>query len=163
MAPFAPERRKARPFPDRRSGIDRRQRKHPTLRALLWGGRREEIRRVEDRRRVFYVDRYRQSLFGAIVVILFLSVMDAILTMLLLQKGAVEINPIMAFYIDVGPYTFLMVKYGLTSVGVLLLLHFRNVMLKWIRLRAEVLIYLVLVAFLSVVSWQLYLIGRMVI
>jgi hypothetical protein len=148
---------------ERRSGIDRRLKKHPNLRSLLWGGRREEIRRAEDCRRVFIVDRYRQSLFGAIVFILFLSVIDAILTMLLLQNGAVEINPIMAFYIDLGPYTFLMVKYGLTAFGVLLLLHFRNVMLKWVRLRAEVFIYVVLVAFLSVVSWQIYLMYRIII
>lgn len=148
---------------ERRSGHDRRNRPALDLRSLVRGGRRSHIRRAEDRRRNFYVDRYRQSLFGVIVVILFLSVIDAILTMLLLQHGAVEINPIMAFYIEVGPYTFLAVKYGLTSLGLLLLLLFRDVVLKSIRVRVEAFIYVFLAAFACVVSWQIYLINKFVI
>lgn len=148
---------------ERRSGIDRRRAKTPTLRSFLRGGRRETIRRAEDRQRAFHVDRYRQSLFGAIVFILLLSVIDAMLTMLLLHHGAVEINPVMAFYIDVGPYTFLWVKYGLTCIGVVTLLLCHNFVLKSLRMQAGTLLYLVLAAFVGVVSWQLYLIHKIII
>ena len=161
---YAPNKREKPPtVTDRRSGDDRRKQQPLKWRTLLRGGRRGTIRRADDRQRDFYVDRYRESLFAVIVFILFLSVIDAVLTLLLLQHGAVEINPIMAFYIDVGPYAFLGVKYGLTSLGVVLLLLFRNVVLKSIRIRAEALIYVVLAAFLGVVSWQIYLIGKLVI
>ena len=51
------------------------------------GGRRGKIRRREDRRKWSYVDRYQQSLFGVIVIILFLSVIDAILTLVLINHG----------------------------------------------------------------------------
>lgn len=163
MRPTPNHHGKSPPDADRRSGEDRRGRSPLGWRSLLRGGRRETIRRAEDRQRAFYVDRYGASLFAAIVIILFLSVLDAILTLLLLQHGAVEINPVMAFYIDVGPYAFLAVKYGLTSLGVVLLLLCRNVVLKSLRIRAGVLIYVVLAAFLGVVSWQIYLIGKLVI
>ena len=148
---------------ERRSGIDRRRRSSLSLRSLLMGGRRGTIRRRSDRQAAFYLDRYRESLFAAIVLILFLSVMDAILTMLLVYHGAVEINPVMAFYLEVGPYTFLLVKYGLTCIGVVTLLLFRNFVLQSLRMRAGAFIYVILAAFLGVVSWQLYLIHRMVI
>lgn len=148
---------------ERRSGDDRRRRSSFSLRSLLLGGRRGTIRRREDRQAAFYLDRYHQSLFAAIVLILFLSVMDAILTMLLIHHGAVEINPIMAFYLSVGPYTFLLVKYGLTCIGVLTLLMFRNFVLQSLGMRAGAFLYVVLAAFAGVVSWQLYLIHRIMI
>ena len=132
------------------------------MRSLLFGGRRETLRRYEDRQNFFYVDRYRQSLFGVIVLILFLSVIDAILTLFLINHGAIEINPIMAFYLEVGPYTFLFVKYALTSVGLFVLLIFRNVFLKPIKIHVGSFIYFILLAFLGVVSWQIFLIHRVV-
>ncbi len=132
------------------------------MRSLLFGGRRETLRRYEDRQNFFYVDRYRQSLFGVIVLILFLSVIDAILTLFLINHGAIEINPIMAFYLEVGPYTFLFVKYALTSVGLFVLVIFRNVFLKPIKIHVGSFIYFILLAFLGVVSWQIFLIHRVV-
>jgi len=107
-------------------------------------------------------DRYQQSLFGVVVLILFLSVIDAILTLFLINHGAIEINPIMAFYLGVGPYTFLFVKYALTSVGLILLLLFRRFFLRSMRVFAGSLLYLILIAFLGVVSWQLYLVHSVI-
>ena len=123
---------------ERRSGIDRRGGKKVTVRSLLLGGKRETIRRYEDRQKSLYVDRYHQSIFGVIVLILTLSVIDAILTLHLINHGAVEVNPIMAFYLDVGPYTFLCVKYALTSVGLLILLLGRKFYLTTMKIHAGV-------------------------
>lgn len=148
--------------PERRSGLDRRWKKTLTLRSLFLGGKRDTIRRQADRQTAFYVDRYRQSLFAVIVGILFLSVLDAILTLLLISHGAVEINPVMAFYLDVGPYVFLLVKYALTSAGVLILLIFRNIAFKSMRVRAGAFLYLILLAFLSVVYWEISLVHQAV-
>ena len=103
---------------DRRSGNDRRDRKRFNIRELFVYGRRENIRRQEDIREIFHVDRYSTALFGAIVAILFLSVMDAFLTLFLIDHGAVEINPLMAYYLNIGPLTFIVVKYLLTSLSV---------------------------------------------
>ena len=148
------------PWPERRSGVDRRGTKRLTLRSLLWGGRREAIRRREDRRKWSYVDRYQQSLFGVIVIILFLSVIDAILTLVLINHGAMEINPVMAFYLGLGPYPFLLVKYALTSAGLVVLVVFRDRFIASQWLKADLLLYGVLAAFLGVVSWEIYLIHR---
>ncbi len=151
-----------RAFDDRRSGNDRRDRSKRGVRFLLFGGRRVNYRRHADRQRMLYVDWYHQSLFGTIVLILLLSVMDALLTIVLINHGATEINPIMAFYLEMGPYTFLFVKYGLTCAGLLILVLCNNFFLRSIRVHAGALLYLVLVAFIGVVSWQIFLIGKII-
>ena len=151
------------PMTERRSGMDRRRKRPFNSRSPLAGGRRESGRRHADRQRPMLADRYQQSLFGVILLILFLSVIDAILTLFLISHGAIELNPIMAFYLGVGPYTFLFVKYALTSVGLIVLLLFRRLFLRSMRIFAGSLLYFILIAFLGVVSWQLYLVHSVII
>ncbi len=63
-----------------RSGNDRRTKSGFNFRSLLFGGRRKKVRRREDTRRIFYVDQFSPVLFFVIVSILFLCVLDALLT-----------------------------------------------------------------------------------
>ena len=144
-------------FAERRSKADRRNRGSVSIRSLLFGGRREKIRRQEDRHKMLYVDRYSQFYFIAIVLILSLTVVDAILTIILTNHGAKEINPLMAYSLNAGPYTFLGVKYSLTSAGLIALLMLRNIFMRPIRIYAGSLFYYLLIAFIGVVSWQLFL------
>jgi hypothetical protein len=139
--------------------MDRRRKSPFNSWGLFWGGRRESGRRYTDRQRPMLADRYQQSLFGVIVLILFLSVIDAILTLFLISHGAIELNPVMAFYLDLGPYTFLWVKYALTCVGLMVLLVFHNRFLNSMGIKAGAFLYVALAAFVSVVSWELYLIS----
>jgi hypothetical protein len=145
---------------ERRSNKDRRKTGAPTMRFLLRGGKRENIRRQADKNKLFWADRYSQHLFAAIVLILFLSVADALLTLLLLGHGAVEINPVMAYYLDIGPYAFLIVKYLLTCVALFLLLICQNIFLRTIRIYTRSLFYVIIAAFFSVIFWQCYLIYK---
>ena len=126
--------------------------------SLYRGGKRETIRRREERNVIFLADRYSQALFGAIILILFFSVLDALLTLYLIDHDATEINPVMAYYIDVGPYAFFFVKYMLTSVSVVILLLCQNAFLRTMRMYAHSLFYLIVAAFVSVVAWELFLI-----
>lgn len=150
-------------FQERRSGKDRRSSGKFKFRDLFVQGQREFIRRKEDRDKIFYVDRYNSALFGMIVTILFLSAIDALLTLLLLNHGAYEINPIMAYYLRIGPYTFWAVKYALTSVGVLFFVMLRNTFLKSIKIYTDTLFYFVLAAFMTVVAWEFYLVFNVII
>ena len=54
-----------------RSGKDRRTKSGFNIRLFLFGGKRENIRRQEDIKRIFYVDNYSSGLFLTIVSILF--------------------------------------------------------------------------------------------
>jgi len=143
---------------DRRSGIDRRKITRPSFRYLCRSGKREKIRRREERKIIFLADRYSQTLFGAILLILFFSVLDALLTLFLIDHDATELNPVMAYYLNVGPYAFFSVKYLLTSVAVIFLLLCQNVFLPTIRIYTRSLFFVAAAAFMSVVVWELFLI-----
>lgn len=150
-------------FIERRSITDRRKKGSISMRSVLFGGRRETIRRHEDKRKSFYVDRYNQLHFVAIVLILFLSVVDAALTIVLINHGAYEVNPIMAYCLSVGPYTFLSIKYSLTCVGLILLLMFRNIFMRPLGIFVGSFFYYFLAAFIGVVSWQFFLLFRKIL
>jgi hypothetical protein len=145
-------------FKEKRSGKDRRKTTRPVIRSLYPGGKREKVRRREESNTIFLADRYSQTLFGAIILILFFSVLDALLTLYLIDHDATELNPVMAYYIDVGPYAFFFVKYLLTSAAVVILLLCQNVFLRTMRIYARSLFYVIVAAFMSVVIWELYLI-----
>ncbi len=71
---------------DKRSEVDRRANRGFTLKSLFLCGNREEIRRQEDKGKIFLADRYSSTIFAAIVVILLLSVFDGVLTLILIPE-----------------------------------------------------------------------------
>jgi hypothetical protein len=143
-----------------RSGKDRRNRSGFTIRSLLFGGNRKKIRRQADTRRIFYVDQYSPGLFFTIVSILLLCVIDAFLTLFLLNHGAYETNPVMAFFLKFGPLTFFTSKYLLTIIPVICLLMLRNNVVRVIKISARSVLYVIVVFYLAVVAWELYLISN---
>jgi hypothetical protein len=143
---------------EKRCGRDRRTHQFPKIKYLLLSGRRASARRQEDRHRTFYFDRYSSKLFAAIVAILFLSILDALLTLHLIESGSTEINPVMSYFLKYGPYVFMVAKYFLTCVGVIILLLFRNAFLKRSTTHTQNLFSYIIGAFSTVIVWELFLI-----
>jgi hypothetical protein len=145
-------------YAEKRSGKERRAHQFPKWRYLLFSGKRAKARRKEDRHRTFYFDRYSSNLFAAIVAILMLSVLDALLTLYLIDSGSTELNPVMSYFIEYGPFVFMGAKYFLTCTGVIILLLFRNVLRKRSITHTQHLFSYIIVAFTTVIAWELYLI-----
>lgn len=129
------------PFPDRRKSRDRRARHTNPFSFTSLFGSRSRFRRQEDRERLYLVDRYSPRATIAVFGIILLSILDAFLTMKLIDLGAArEANPIMDFFLRLGPLTFLMVKYALTVGSVLVCLILKNyrvggrIPVKWVIL-----------------------------
>jgi hypothetical protein len=139
-----------------RSGSDRRTKSGLNIRSFFLGGTRQKIRRQEDKRRIFYVDQYSPGLFFTIVSILFLCVLDALLTLFLLDQGAYEINPVMAYFLEFGPFAFFTAKYLLTIIAILFLLMFRNIVVRILKMRAVSVLYCMAAFYQVVVATQLY-------
>ncbi len=146
------------PYRESRCGIDRRTNNKARLKYLLFNGRREGSRRNEDRGKAVIFDRYNQRLFLAITAILVLSILDAVLTLVVIQRGARELNPVMAYFLEHGTLTFIVAKYVLTSIGVLILLIFKNVFLTKIKIYTHSLFPCVIIVFITVIAWELFLI-----
>jgi len=145
-----------------RSGQDRRTKSGFNIRSLLFGGKREKIRRQEDTRRIFYVDRYSPGLFFTIVSILFLCVIDALLTLFLVDHGAYEINPVTAYFLKFGPYPFFIFKYLLIIIPIICLLMFRNIVLRIVKIKTRSVLYLMAIFYLAVVVMELYFVSNLV-
>lgn len=142
----------------KRRGMDRRINHKARLKYLIFNGRREGIRREDDRSRVFFFDRYNPKLFAAITAILMLSIFDALLTLILIDNGSSELNPVMAYFLRHGLLPFIVAKYFLTSIGVVVLLIFKNVFLTRAKIYTHSLFSAVIIAFTAVIVWEIFLI-----
>ena len=105
---------------ERRSTSDRRQR---TWYSLMYGSfkpRRRGTRRL-DARSLRDLDWHHPQWLAVAVLITVLSCVDAALTLTLLNRGAYEVNPLMAPIVGGSALLFTLIKVGLTAGGVVLL------------------------------------------
>ena len=111
---------------ERRAG-DRRRRATPMLsRYALFGGRRAGDRRDPESANQ-YVDRYPVGLAAALVAIGVLCALDAVFTLLYIQRGGGEANPVMrVLFEEAGPIRFLVLKCIVTNVGLVVLCLHKN-------------------------------------
>jgi hypothetical protein len=148
---------------ERRRGPDRRRKHSSKLLAPFIRGRRSHIRRRSDHRTFTLLDRYENLHMSAIALVLLLSMVDAFMTLFLIDHGAVEANPIMAYYLKQGPLTFVLTKYMLTAASVFLVVALHGVLASYLQAVIRNLIKVFAGAFMAVISWQVYLTLRYVI
>ncbi len=144
---------------ERRSGQDRRENERPVLKKLYFKGMRASVRRTEDRQRIVALDLYQPSLFVGIMIVLCLSLLDALLTLMLIGQGARELNPVMQYYLSHGPQVFLLAKYSLTAFSVLIIVLLKESLITRYRIGAGMLLHVFTAFFGSVVIWELYLLS----
>ncbi|MDE2304381.1 MAG: hypothetical protein KGL34_02390 [Gammaproteobacteria bacterium] len=144
---------------DERRGPDRRQRR---LWALLYGGfrpRRRGARRREDEARGVVTDWHEPHLLLVAIAILLLCTCDGVLTLILLNSGAREANPIMALLLARDARLFAVGKTLLTASGVVLLVaSARRRMLR--SLRVEYALYAILIGYASLIGYEWWLVRR---
>jgi hypothetical protein len=140
---------------ERRCGQDRRQKQ--LSKRLFFRGVRESMRRADDRNRIVIFDRYKPSLFNGIIIVLSLSILDAILTLILLSQGAKELNPVMRYYLSHGPQVFIFVKYGLTVLPMLIILVANEALTHRYRIGADIIFFIFAAFFAGVIIWECYL------
>ena len=143
---------------ERRSGVDLRKKKLLIFSKYWLLGRRATLRRKEDKQRPCFLDRYSPKIFAAILAIVTLSILDAIFTLTLVSRGAEELNPFLAYYLDRSPLLFFLVKYLLTCASVSLVLFSANVYLLQTKIQAKILFVFMPIPVFLVVQWQLHLI-----
>jgi len=142
-----------KPDPSQREGPDRRK---PTT---LWGslqynGRRQGARR-EGEGAETYVDQPARRVTLLVYVILGCSVIDALLTLLYIEHGGGEANPIMAITINWGLTWFVALKMLLTAAGILMLAIHQNFRFGLRGLYGMAIIYLALMVYHGVLWIQL--------
>jgi hypothetical protein len=142
---------------DRRSLIDRRAKQTSPFSLVSLRGSRKTIRRAEDRSKHLYVDLYGFDESLLFVLILMLSVADAFLTLELVGGGMTEMNYVMYYYMQLGPLPFVLVKYFLTAVGVILLLIHKNYFFFLGLVRVKTILVGLAVMYSTLITYELLL------
>jgi hypothetical protein len=145
---------------ERRSRPERRSR---TLLSLVTGNfkrRRHGPRRVRDAS-IAVTDWYAPQWLAAAVLILILCVADALITLALLGHGAHEANPFMDTIIHGDGRRFAGFKFGLTAVGVVVLIMLARVR-AFGRLPVGTIVYAVLLGYLCLVVYEFTLLRHFV-
>lgn len=120
---------------EQRKEEDRRQPSLKTLRGALTLHRRCNPRREHDHLDS-YTDWYGHWPLAATVTIILLCFADAFLTMVLLSKGAVELNGLMDYLIQKDIQLFTVVKMATTGAAmIILVLHFNFRVYKYVAVR----------------------------
>jgi len=108
-------------FQDRRTIKDRRRRPTPGIsRFALWG-RRRTFRRKEDQEKGGYIDYYHSGLLILLTLAVGLTVLDAFFTMIILDDGGWEINPVVRSVIQLYGHKFWIWKFLIVSISLTLL------------------------------------------
>ena len=114
------------------------------------------IRRSEDKQQMIILDKYSPRLLTFILIVLTLSLADGFFTLHLTNHGAIEANPVMAYFLDLSPWAFMSVKYLLTSLSVICFLILNNLYVKPLGIRVDRLFPAIIVVFLVVVWLQFF-------
>jgi hypothetical protein len=132
------------------------------VRAIVAGGwhaRRKNVRRAEPAR-VGFVDWHASHWFAAALLVLLLSMADTLMTMVLVQHGAIEMNPLMEpFVIGNGP-AFAFLKLALTASAVTILVVLTRVR-AFGRLLAGPILVGAAVLYTVLLGYEMWLLDRM--
>ena len=96
---------------------------------------------------------YGPSLVAAALCTIALSVVDAYFTLDLVGRGAEELNPIMAYYLEKSPLIFFSVKYLLTCATIILILSVKEICIFGKKLLKEILFACFILQLAAVVQW----------
>jgi len=106
---------------DTRTLKDRRKQPTPAISKFTLWGQRKTFRRKEERGKGGYIDYYHPGLLIPLTLILGLTVLDALFTMMILDDGGWEINPVVRSVIQLYGDRFWVWKFGIVSFPLTLL------------------------------------------
>jgi hypothetical protein len=140
----------------RRIFPDRREVPTPFIsRYTFIGGRRRAVRRKEDMKKDYFVDLYSTRLLVTVISLLILSIFDGCLTLILIKENiAFEANPIMASYLNFGDMSFLVGKFIITTVSVIILCICKNFPFTRALLVSALIIYIGIVAYELIIMFK---------
>ena len=143
---------------ERRRRLDRRRIGWSGLVGMCSRRRRGHLRRAADRRGFQYIDRFEPVVLALAVGILTCCIADAYLTQRILDRGGMELNPLMAVLIDWQFQGFVAVKYAITAACVLILIaHIRLKLLG--RVSVKQLLVGIQLMYLALVNYELLLLS----
>ncbi len=143
---------------EQRNMGERRTEARPFHHQALLGRRRLQRRSSDAVMEQGCGDIYPRRLLLVTVAVLLLCALDAHNTLLILDRGGREVNPLMDFLIQTDIHLFVIGKFLLTGLGILLFVgYYRRRLWSWVR--AGHLLYGLLGFYLMLVGYQFILLA----
>lgn len=120
--------------------------------------RRRGHRRSHDANHHHYVDWHEPWLLALAMGIAFLCVTDAYLTLLILERGGEEVNPVMRWLLEHDSQAFLLVKLALTAGCVAFVIAHKRFRL-WRRISGYQILWSVFFVYVGLISYQIGLLS----
>jgi hypothetical protein len=137
---------------NRRSHVDRRKKPTPRWSWFTFFGQRRILRRRSDQEKGGYLDRYSYVLFFLLALILGLNVLDSLFTMMIIDLGGQEHDPLVRSFLELHGDMFWIWRFVIVSIALILLyLHHGFILVRRVMI-AVGLIYVV------IMGYQIYLI-----
>jgi len=130
-----------------RRGLDRRHEATPRLsRYSFVGGRRRGARRAGEEVHSF-VDQYGQRMWALLAWVALMNAGDSFFTLLHLQDGAIELNPVAGWMLTTGRIGFVLLKSILITLPLVVLCLHKNFPLARMGLWLAAVVYTALVGY----------------
>ncbi|MFT5289179.1 MAG: hypothetical protein ACI8QS_001187 [Planctomycetota bacterium] len=130
-----------------RRGPDRRVQETPRLsKWTLGSGRRRNVRREEEREGSF-VDQHGMRLWYLVLWVAMMNVGDSYFTLVHLQNGGIEVNPIAQELLGTGRFWFVFVKSSLIGIALVVLAIHKNFYLARVGIFVSAATYTLLVIY----------------
>ncbi|MFK8083612.1 MAG: DUF5658 family protein [Granulosicoccus sp.] len=140
---------------ERRSGADRRDFSLRTLKNCALAPRRMQGRRKGDRRYAM-LDRFDSGIMTLVILLMILSIMDAVFTLIIISRGGSEANPFMDVLLQHSVWAFTGFKMMLTSIPAVFLVATHNLLLLG-RYRAGSILAAMVGLYLGLIGYHLFL------
>lgn len=146
----------------RRKRIDRRIKPTSFFSKYSILGRRKNNRRITDPGYNYYVDRYGFKCIVAFIIILILCVIDAKITIRIVEAGGTEINPIMDWALSLGVTWFQIIKFSITGICLFFLMVHKNFVIFGGLINVRNVVTSILILYSVLVIYELYIYGFLI-
>jgi hypothetical protein len=106
------------------------------------------------------LDWYEPHLLFLAIMILLMSVTDAFLTLQLIDLGASEANPVMAFLLERTPQLFVIAKMILTGVGIVVLVALARARIFRV-IRISIIIHWCMLGYVALLAYEAWLLRQL--
>ena len=131
-------------------GTDRRRRPTPLLSRYTLFGRRRRNELAGTPRSNYHIDRPEGPYLAVILAVALLVIFDASATYIFIHQGGEEGNPLVAWFLNLGPAAFWILK--LAPLPLMMLYFASKRFFRWARMLA----YLLLVVYTALAGFHVY-------
>lgn len=146
----------------RRQRVERRQANWRSFFHAMYRTRRRENRRTASTALTsdYYMDWYEPRYWSVVIVIMLLCIADAFFTVILINNGANELNPIVSRLLDGGVLWFFSLKYLLTAACAMIIMMHKRFQI--FGLRGSHVLLVCAVGYIFLFHYQLMLLSHII-